>query len=110
MLAYLYYFFVCSGNLPNRSEALDKEEEELLWASGLMGGHTPYGLQMTFWFLSSKLCGFRAADESRKMKWGDWKMEYEGEDVILVFTERKTKTRQGKFYIYFLTLSYKLSS
>ena len=84
-----------TGNRPNRAEPLERDEEELLWSSGMMGDHSPYALQCALWYLTSKFCGFRASDESRKLKWGDLQLKYEGEEPVLVYRERQTKTRTG---------------
>ena len=51
------------GNQPNCAEALTPDEEEMAWASGVMGNDSPIHIQQGFWFIASKSLGFRACHE-----------------------------------------------
>lgn len=56
---------------PQTAQQVSKEEEDLLFHSGEFGEGTPEALQSIVWWLLSLHFGFRARDESRKLKWGD---------------------------------------
>lgn len=84
------------GNRPMRAEALTKAQEELLYAKGQFGRDSPHALQRTLWWQTSLFFGHRARDESRKMTWGDIKLDKdENGRQYLEFSERSTKTRDG---------------
>ncbi|KAK2557412.1 hypothetical protein P5673_020529 [Acropora cervicornis] len=59
------------GNKPQAATALEDEEEDALFEIGEFGDSNPVSLQRTVWWLLSLHFGFRARDESRKLRWGD---------------------------------------
>ena len=70
----------------------------MLFETGQFGCENPVILQRTLWWYLSMHFGFRARDESRKLCWGDIKLEKDvesGREVLIWVAERGTKTRQG---------------
>ena len=59
------------GKRPRAAREITEEEEDLLFTSGEFGDLNPEALQRTVWWLLSMQFGFRARDESRKLKWED---------------------------------------
>jgi hypothetical protein len=87
------------GNRPNRSVAVDEEEERVMWEKGVLGVGSPFALQFTLWFHLTLLMGLRGRDEHRSMRWGDLKIQKTGEGKeFLEFAERASKTRDGSSY------------
>lgn len=86
------------GSKPNATRELSDEEEARLFESGEFGHHNPSALQRTLWWFLSIHFGFRARDESRKLCWGDIKLDIDAEtqrEVLVWTAERGSKTRQG---------------
>ena len=86
------------GNRPQVARQVSEEEEDLLFCSGEFGEGTPEALQRTVWWLLSLHFGFRARDESRKLKWGDIILETDtetGNELLAWTAERGSKTRHG---------------
>lgn len=54
-------------------------EEDLMFELGEFGDQDPEVLQRTVWWLLSLHLGFRTRDESRKLKWGNVKLQINGE-------------------------------
>ena len=87
------------GNRPQAARELTEAEEDRLFACGEFGSSNPTVLQRTVWWVVALHFGFRARDESRRLKWGDVALEKdpETENEILVWKfERGSKTRQGQ--------------
>jgi integrase len=87
------------GNRPQACRALTEEEEELLFDKGLFGDDEPETLQRTVWWTLSLHFGFRARDESRKLKWGDVELGFDqesGKEILVWKAERGSKTRHGE--------------
>ena len=59
------------GNRPNRSVALEDDEEALMWDKGVLGLSSPFSLQFTLWYHLTLLMGLRGRDEHRQMMFGD---------------------------------------
>jgi len=75
------------------------EEEDALFQSGEFGESSPASLQRTVWWLLSLHFGFRARDETRKLRWGDVQLQQDpvnGHHMLVWVAERGTKTRTGK--------------
>lgn len=86
------------GNRPQAAKELTEAEEDLLFRSGEFGDHNPDALQRTIWWLLALHFGFRARDESRKLKWGDIVLQTDnetGNEVLVWTSERGSKTRHG---------------
>ena len=86
------------GNRPHAAKELSNAEEDLLFRSGQFGDENPVALQRTVWWLLALHFGFRARDESRKLKWGDNVLQKDGEmgnEVLIWRSERGSKTRRG---------------
>ena len=49
----------------------NEDEEDTFFEAGEFGDSNPVALQRTVWWLLSLHFGFRARDESRKLRWGD---------------------------------------
>ena len=56
------------GKRPNRSRSLTKEEEEVLWQNGQLGGGTPRALLNTMWWLLTQHFGLRGRQEHHQWK------------------------------------------
>ena len=54
---------------------LTDAEEDLMFECGEFGDHDPKVLQRTLWWLLSLHFGFRARDESKRIKWGNVKFQ-----------------------------------
>jgi hypothetical protein len=86
------------GNLPQACRELTTAEEDKFFELGLFGKHDPEVLQRTVWWILSLHFGFRARDESRKLKWGDVSISKDpetGSELLLWKAERGSKTRHG---------------
>ena len=61
------------------------------------GDSNPVALRRTVWWFLSLHFGFRARDESRKLRWGDVQLQQQndGQEVLVWLAERGTKTRHG---------------
>ena len=89
------------GNRPQAARELTAEEEDELFRLGEFGDSNPEALQRTVWWLLSLHFGFRARDESRRLKWGDVKLCKDpttGNEFLLWEAERGSKTRHGDGY------------
>ena len=87
------------GNRPQAARALTEAEEDLLFDQGHFGKHSPEVLQRTIWWALSLHFGFRARDESRKLRWGDIALDFDPEtqnEILVWRAERGSKTRHGE--------------
>ena len=87
------------GNKPQATRELTEAEEDKLFECGEFGATNPTVLQRTLWWILALHFGFRARDESRRLKWGDVALERDPETAneILVWKyERGSKTRHGQ--------------
>lgn len=87
------------GNKPNATRALTQEEEDKLFETGQFGCTSPQVLQRTMWWFLALHFGFRARDESRKLRWGDIQLQQDpvdGREMLVWLSERGTKTRKGQ--------------
>ena len=62
------------GNRPQAARELTHEQEDKLFRLDKFGASNPVALQRTVFWLLSLHFGFRARDESRRLKWGDVKL------------------------------------
>ena len=84
------------GNKPNAARKLTEAEEDKLFDYGELGTSNPTVLQRTLWWMIALHFGFRARDESRRLKWGDVALEKDPKtenDVLVWRYERGPKTR-----------------
>ena len=91
-------FEEAKGNRSHTAKELSSAEEDLLFRSGEFGDENPEGLQRTVWWLLALHFGFRARDESRKLKWGDIVLQEDnetGNEILIWKSERGSKTRSG---------------
>ena len=58
------------GNRPNATRELTEAEEDALFENGQLGVQDPKSLQRALWWFLSLHFGWRARDESRKLRWG----------------------------------------
>ncbi|XP_015763345.1 PREDICTED: uncharacterized protein KIAA1958-like [Acropora digitifera] len=83
------------GKRPNRSRSLTKEEEEVLWQNGQLGGGTSRALLNTMWWLLTQHFGLQVRQEHHQMKVEDFTLQREDDgNEFLTFAEGQTKTRQ----------------
>ena len=85
-------------NKPQAAQAIDEDEEDVLFEAGEFGDSNTVALQRTVWWFLSLHFGFRARDESRKLRWGDVQLQQQndGQEVLVWLAERGTKTRHGQ--------------
>jgi hypothetical protein len=60
-----------NGCKPQATRALTYDEENTLFITSQFGDSSPRAFQRTMWWFLSMHFGFRARDESRKLRWGD---------------------------------------
>lgn len=87
------------GNRSQAARCLTEAEEDLLFETKQFGDHDPEVLQRTIWWTLSLHFGFRARDESRKLRWGDVVVDKDpesGGEVLVWRVERGSKTRHGE--------------
>lgn len=86
------------GKKPQTAEALEDEEEDALFEIAEFGDSNPVSLQWTVWWFLSLHFGFRARDESRKLRWGDVQLQQDkdGKKMLVWLAERGTKTCHGQ--------------
>ena len=88
------------GKRPNRSRSLTKEEEEVLWQNGQLGGGTPRALLNIMWWLLTQHFGLRGRQEHHQMKVEDFSLQRDDDgNEFVTFAEGPTKTRQGGLYV-----------
>ena len=79
-----------------RSRSLNKEEEEVLWGNGQLGGGTPRALLNTMWWLLTQRFGLRGRQKHNQMKVEDFTLQRDNDgNEFLTFAEVPTKTKQG---------------
>ncbi|XP_067030881.1 uncharacterized protein KIAA1958-like [Acropora muricata] len=85
------------GNRPQAVGSVTSSEQDLLFHTKQFGDHDPEVLQRTVWWVLSLHFGFRARDESRKLRWGAMVLENDphGCEVLVWKAERGSKTRHG---------------
>ena len=83
------------GNKPQAAQAIDEDEDEedILFEAGEFGDSNPVALQRTVWWFLSLNFGFRARDESRKLRWSDVQLQQQrdGQEVLVWLAERGQK-------------------
>ena len=87
------------GNKPQAARELTEAEEDKLFECGEFGTSNPTILQRTLWWIIALHFGFRARDESCRLKWRDVTLENDPdtENEILVWRyERGSKHVQAK--------------
>lgn len=84
------------GNKPNATRELTTEEVDVLFNERYFSVDNAESLTNAIWWVLSLHFGFRARDESRKLKWGDVVIGKDEKGEYLEWTiERGTKTRDG---------------
>ena len=84
------------GKLPNKSQSLTREEEEVLWECGQLGNSSPRSLLYTMWWLLSQHLGLRGCQEHYTMNVEDFTLNKDDNgNEFITFAEGPTKTRQG---------------
>ena len=80
------------GNKPNATNALSKEEIDILFEKKVLGTSSPQSLLNTVWLNNILHFGLR----ERNLRWGDVVLETDSQGKeYLVHSERQTKSRQG---------------
>ena len=82
------------GKLPNKSQSLTREEEEVLWECGQLGNSSPRSLLYTMWWLLSQHLGLRGCQEHYTMNVEDFTLSKD-DNEFKTFAEGPTKTLQG---------------
>ena len=85
------------GNKLQAAQTIDEDDEDAHFETGEFGDSNPVALQRTVWWLSLRF-GFRARDESCKLRWGDVELEQQndGQEVLVWLAELCMKTRHGQ--------------
>ncbi len=86
------------GNKPNATRPLEDDEVNTLYEKGYFGLETPQSLQRTVWWVITTHFGYRARDESRKLRYGDIALNTDssGKKYLEWDKERGSKTRTGE--------------
>ncbi|XP_070576859.1 uncharacterized protein KIAA1958-like [Ptychodera flava] len=86
------------GNKSRAAEPLTDDDIKLMREKKILGNYNPESVLYTVWWNNTKLLGFRACDENRKLCWGDilLKTTTAGREY-LEFSERDNKTRSGQY-------------
>ena len=86
------------GNKPQAAQAIDEDKEDALFKAGEFSDSNPVALQRTVWWFLSLHFGFRARDESPKLRWADVQLQQQndGQEVLVWLAEQGTKTRHGQ--------------
>ncbi|CAH3014583.1 unnamed protein product [Porites evermanni] len=81
----LLRYMDANGNKPQAVQAIYEDEEDALFEAGEFGDSNPVTLQRTVWWFLSLHFGFRARDESRKLRLGDDKFlqQNDGQGVLV---------------------------
>ena len=79
------------GSESKHAEIISKEEEDMLWKSGVMGTHSPQALFNAVFFFNGKNFCLRGGQEHRGLKLSQFKKE----DDKYIYTENASKNRQG---------------
>jgi len=85
------------GRTPNAAAPLTEAEEEHLWSTGQLGGHSPHALNRTIWWNNTIHFGWRGRDEHHRACYGDFHIakDDQGCEYVEWQVERGTKTRTG---------------
>ena len=88
------------GQKPNKALGLTDDQIQQLWLEKQLGDHSPSALLQTIWFNNTIHFGWRARDEHRKAKLGDFTVKREegpqGTEYVEWTIERGSKTRTGE--------------
>ena len=86
------------GRKPNAADPLTEEDEDKLWETGQIGGHSPAALLCTIWWLNTVHLGWRGRDEHRRAFYGDFYfgVDADGTEYVEWRIERGSKTRNGE--------------
>lgn len=86
------------GNKPNATRPLEEGEVDKLFEVKYFDVGDGKTLQRTMWWIVTTCFGYRARDESRKLKYGDIKLcvDTNGRKYLEWDKERGSKTRTGE--------------
>ena len=83
-----------NGKKPNRARSLTKEEEEVLWSSGVLGKSTPRSLINTMFWNFTQHSGWRGRQEHQDLKMDYFLTSKDNDGTEFVYiVEGPTKTR-----------------
>lgn len=71
------------GRNSKASDSISKDEEELMFEKGVMGGESAEALQFTIFYYFGKLFGLRGRDEQRKLKYGDIELKKDSTGMFI---------------------------
>ncbi|CAC5360214.1 unnamed protein product [Mytilus coruscus] len=84
------------GNRPNQADPITKEEIDMLYQKGLLGGGNAKSLSNTVFLNNSMYFGMRSRTEHEHLRWGDVELKTtSSSERYLEYSERATKTRTG---------------
>ena len=84
------------GKRPNKAEALNQSEEELLWQNGSLGNHSPVALTNANFKCLSEQMGLRGRQDHYDAHVEDFILrKHDDGSESIVFNENPTKTRSG---------------
>ena len=87
------------GQKPNKAAGLTDEEIQHLWEENQLGICSPPTLLRTVWLNNTMYFGWRARDEHRRARFGDFQIKQHGPKQMKYIewvTERGSKTRTGE--------------
>ena len=86
------------GSKCKQAEPISEEEEELLWAKGLLGDHSPQALLNTMVFMIGLYFALRSGMEHRELRYNNSQIEVFHRDCErpnLLYTEDSSKNHPG---------------
>ena len=86
------------GKRRNKADGVTREEEEILWAKGVLGDSNPTSLNYTIFYTISQQFGTRGRQEHHQIRIEELKFVKNagtGETEYIEWVEGLTKTRQG---------------
>ena len=87
------------GKKHNRAKSLTKEEEDILWASGLLGKESPRALLKAMFWLFTQHFGWRGRHGQHELKIEDFLFSKDDDGTeFIYFIEGPTKTRSHGLY------------
>ena len=84
------------GTTPKQAEPLTPQDEEKLWAAGVLGDHNPQALVDTMVFMCGLYFAMRSGQEHRRLRIDQIRLiEPPNESAFLVYTENVSKNNPG---------------
>ena len=84
------------GKKPNKTNSLTRQEKDIMWECGQLGGKTPKSIIATLWWKLTQHFGLQGRREHHSMRAEDFSFRKDETGAsYIVYTEGITKTRQS---------------